>query len=240
MALDILFQCYWGSTLYGTRVEGSDRDYLSVCLPNKLDMLMGKPLQIKSMGAKRNRKVRNNQMDVDDGSIPVQIFAKDFFLGKPYALEVAFAQGAYWGVLWQSFIRELREFLNSDMKVLGVARSRFAGYRLDYARGVGVTDWKDVMHSARLLLMAYQVMRNEYLSFPLREEQVSFLLAIRNGEKSMGSILEWGDMVLSHIDKMKGGGLPTREDKIIEFNQFLSKWVSLFYHDFDKRIAGYA
>jgi hypothetical protein len=86
-----LFTCLYGSRLYGTQTPTSDRDVKHIVLPDLDDLLLGAKLVNKVKKTNTEKNTRNTAEDVDEEFIPVQVFARDFFEGQTYALELAFA-----------------------------------------------------------------------------------------------------------------------------------------------------
>jgi hypothetical protein len=134
-----LFSCLYGSRLYGTQTPTSDLDRKHIVLPALDDLLLGMGVKNKDKKTNTEKNVRNTQDDVDETFIPVQVFARDFYQGQTYALELAWAlegthaeQSFYnelgmpclWGnmqgvVPFMDFTRELRsKFLTSNIKAM--------------------------------------------------------------------------------------------------------------------------
>jgi hypothetical protein len=87
---DTLYKTQYGSRLYGTHTPTSDTDWKVVYLPKFNDVLLGKKLSITSVTT-GDDKSTNTMDDVDTSYIPLHTFARDFYAGQTYALEVAFA-----------------------------------------------------------------------------------------------------------------------------------------------------
>jgi len=90
METKTLFTTRYGSHLYGTNTETSDQDFKSVVLVPIGVLLRGVSVKnsVKSTGQDNSK---NTPDDVDEEFIPLQVFARDFFEGQTYALEMAFA-----------------------------------------------------------------------------------------------------------------------------------------------------
>lgn len=79
-----------GSRLYGTHTSTSDVDKKYLVLPEINDLLILKNIKsvFKSTG---NSNSQNTKDDIDQEYIPLQVFARHFFEGQTYAIELAFA-----------------------------------------------------------------------------------------------------------------------------------------------------
>ena len=82
-----LLKCAFGSTLYGTALPTSDKDYKVVFLPDHDYLLMGKSLDNK---VTQTSDTKNTSEDVDTEYVPLHRFVRDFVAGQTYALELAF------------------------------------------------------------------------------------------------------------------------------------------------------
>lgn len=88
---DLLFSCLYGSRLYGTQTPTSDLDRKHIVLPPLDGLLLGNGVKNKDKKTNTEKNVRNTQDDVDETFIPIQVFARDFYQGQTYALELAYA-----------------------------------------------------------------------------------------------------------------------------------------------------
>lgn len=140
---NLLFSCLYGSRLYGTSTPTSDLDWKHIVLPPLDSLLLGNGVKNKDKKTNTEKNARNTQDDVDETFIPIQAFARDYYAGQTYALELAWAmEGDHakqtFGIIgdtdalrWYSvtgdtkhlyfyqFVRELREkFLTSNIKAM--------------------------------------------------------------------------------------------------------------------------
>ena len=93
---NVLFRCGHGSHLYGTNTPESDYDEKVIYLPGIETLLLGKKLETyKHRQDALGNPVPDNHKMPPQGKeiefIPFQKFARDFFNGQTYAIEVAFA-----------------------------------------------------------------------------------------------------------------------------------------------------
>lgn len=86
-----LFSTEFGSRLYGTQTPTSDIDLKHIVMPYINDLILGKKLVNVVKKTNKIKNVRNSADDIDEEFIPLQIFARDFFNGQTYAIELAFA-----------------------------------------------------------------------------------------------------------------------------------------------------
>jgi hypothetical protein len=138
----LLYSCLYGSRLYGTQTPTSDLDWKHIVLPNLDQLLLGYTVTNKEKKTNTARNVRNTQDDVDETFIPLQVFARDYYMGQTYALELAWsidgdhalqafttaqAEPTFWyqttgdrkHLMFYQFTRELRDrFLTSNVKAM--------------------------------------------------------------------------------------------------------------------------
>jgi len=136
-----LFKCVYGSKLYGTDTPASDTDYKTVFLPSFQSVLLGKPPRTK-VRTTSSDKVKNNADDVDEQFVPFQTFAREFFEGQTYALELAMALRSgldklsdkvqYVDPQFKTFVRQMTDkFLHNDVKAMvGYAWNQAQKYQL--------------------------------------------------------------------------------------------------------------
>jgi hypothetical protein len=113
-----LFSTLYGSNLYGTASEESDRDVKHIVLPDINDALLG--ISPKNTVKKSNKigYTKNTAEDTDEEYIPFQIFAKDILDGQTYALELAYAieySGAEQKIYYPKFLEYCRDLRNTFM-----------------------------------------------------------------------------------------------------------------------------
>ncbi|MEV7804186.1 nucleotidyltransferase domain-containing protein [Microbispora sp. NPDC088329] len=104
----------------------------------------------------------------------------------------------------------------------GRAERAFAGSAARQFRRLGPEDppraggdvrrWKMAMHMIRLLLSAVHLARHGEPLIDVRAHR-DRLLAVRRGETSWPSVLEWRGRLLAELDDRAGGALPARPDR---------------------------
>jgi len=90
METKTLFKTRYGSHLYGVNTPTSDQDFKSVVLLPLNVLLRGTSVH-NSVNSTGDPNGKNTVDDVDEEFIPLQVFARAFFEGQTYALELAFA-----------------------------------------------------------------------------------------------------------------------------------------------------
>ena len=85
----ILYTTQFGSRLFGTSTPQSDLDIKHIELPSLGHLLMGRG--VSNRVATTNGEGKNGPEDVDVEHVPLQRFARDFYEGQTYALEIAFS-----------------------------------------------------------------------------------------------------------------------------------------------------
>lgn len=159
-----LFSCLYGSRLYGTQTPTSDLDWKHIVLPDLDSLLLGNGVKNKDKKTNTVKNTRNTAEDVDETFIPIQVFARDYYGGQTYAMELAWAmEGSHaeqslfnnWGhkvgyeyiamTPFYLFVTELREkFLTSNIKaMMGYAVNQaslysFKGERLNCVRRLSI------------------------------------------------------------------------------------------------------
>ncbi len=133
--MKVLFKTKYGSQLYGTNTPTSDTDWKVIVIPPLQDLLVGKKLVTVGQST-GDDKSKNNADDEDISFIPLQIFAKDFFGGQTYAVEVAFAfltsdQCTKNNPLTKFMVELTTQFLTSNIKAM-------VGYAFNQAQIYGV------------------------------------------------------------------------------------------------------
>jgi hypothetical protein len=139
-----LYSCLFGSRLYGTQTPTSDLDLKHIVLPDLDHLLLGNVASNKVKNTNKVKNQRNGADDIDEEFIPLQVFAKHFYEGQTYAIELAWSidgehaeqrfarffastEDARWfsatadrkHTAFYKFTRELRErFLTSNIKAM--------------------------------------------------------------------------------------------------------------------------
>lgn len=89
MESKILYTTQFGSRLFGTSTPQSDLDLKHIELPDIGHLLLGR--SVSNRVATTNAEGKNGPEDIDVEHVPLQRFARDFYEGQTYALEIAFS-----------------------------------------------------------------------------------------------------------------------------------------------------
>ena len=112
-----------GSYLFGTNVEGSDRDYKTVVLPSLDELLLAKPKLLKNK--------QHQTEEVDTEVLTLHTLTRDFVNGQTYALELVFAAPNQTETTWefQAYCNSLKLYVTSEMNSLvGYLMGQFSKY----------------------------------------------------------------------------------------------------------------
>ena len=88
---NLVFSILYGSRLYGTQTPTSDLDWKHIVLPDLDSLLLGNGVKNKDKKTNTAKNTRNTADDVDETFIPIQVFARDYYGGQTYAMELAWA-----------------------------------------------------------------------------------------------------------------------------------------------------
>jgi len=156
----ILYTTQFGSHLFGTSTPKSDLDIKHIELPDIQGLLVGRKIGNRVVKTNTLENTKNGVDDIDVEFVPLQAFARDFYEGQTYALEIAFSiDGTHAGQthydshgqpssmdpnsLFCQFVSELkRDYLTSNTKaMIGYVINQaslysFKGERLNCAKAV--------------------------------------------------------------------------------------------------------
>lgn len=156
----ILYTTQFGSRLFGTSTPQSDMDIKHIELPDIQGLLIGRKIGNRVVKTNTLENTKNGADDIDVEFVPLQAFARDFYEGQTYALEIAFstdgnhAGQTHYDVKGQpsamdpnsmfcQFVSELkRDYLTSNIKaMMGYVVNQaslysFKGERLNCAKAV--------------------------------------------------------------------------------------------------------
>lgn len=189
--MQVLFRTVYGSALYGTSTPNSDADYVTIYLPSLTEVLVGRLPQKVRESSTNKGDGKNVSSDVDEKFVTVQKFASDFYEGKQYAVEVAFA--AIWTKAekmdtgffclnnWLTSQVVSSRALLDDNAVLGLTEAALEAQR----RG----DNKKAYSSLRLVTTSLELRQNAYLSYPMLN--ATLLREIKQGNGSVEGYVDW-------------------------------------------------
>lgn len=166
MTDELLYETEFGSYLYGTNIESSDRDYKRVTLPSLADLVLGRGLKNSVSGHSKERGVKNGVGDEDVETLPIQVLAKDYICGQTYAIEVVHSalRPSVEEGWFKEFAKELAEkFTTRNVKAM-----------LGYA-----------MHQANL----YSAKGERLNALVAVENLLSYLVEWSGGNETLGGVL---------------------------------------------------
>lgn len=162
----------YGSHLYGTSTEKSDRDYKGIFLPTKEQILLGRIP--KSINTTPNKgKTKNTSMDVD-----IEIYSLHYFIelacqGQTVALDMLHAPKEMLLVstsLWEEIVKEKDRFYTKNLKAfMGYARRQAAKYSIKGSRLNSVEEvikfLKSMPEEKKLQDAWYKLPQGEHIHF---------------------------------------------------------------------------
>lgn len=307
-----------GSYLYGTNVEGSDRDYKTVVLPSLDELLLAKPKTLKN-------KVTQTE-EVDSEVLSLHTLTRDFVDGQSYALEVVFAAANQTETTpeFQAYCEQLKLYVTSEMNSLvGYLMGQFSkyadkgdrynevvkvretlakfqerqklsadhkgfklaqvvptvlhlhsgsqyvkhvfyegqdflevlgrkygytlyldevverlteletsfGHRTKKAAAEGTADWKALHHCCRVAMEAEELLTTGKLTFPFTGSRLDFLMKVKLGKESLGTVTEFLNEKLRTITYLKSQSrLPSSKDVSEEAEHLLLEFLRNFYN----------
>jgi hypothetical protein len=187
-----------GSHLYGTNVEGSDRDFIAVFIPPSIEVALGKKVSIPKIrfNLEGDRdwglpESRSNKNLIEVSSVSIQTLVGDFLESTPQALECVFCLGSIYDYNYvieshtENFIAGLiKSHKTPDIyKVLAFTRKSIAQFTNHGPRSKEPTEigWglKALSHALRLVIQAEELVKYGEIRFPL--EGALYLRQIREG-----------------------------------------------------------
>jgi len=90
--MNLVFECIYGSHLYGTDHPNSDKDYKGIYIPTHEDFLFKTKKELANVieQAQKSKGQRNTKDDVDRDIKELWTFLKDCMSGQTYAIEMLF------------------------------------------------------------------------------------------------------------------------------------------------------
>ena len=135
--MDLIVKMIFGSHLYGTATERSDRDYKGIFLPSREEILLGRVPKCRQFTSAREG-VRNTPQDVD-----VEIYSLHHFVhlaceGQTVALDMLHAPPEMLQVespTWAAIVAQRHRFYTRSLKAfIGYARRQASRYGIKGSR----------------------------------------------------------------------------------------------------------
>jgi hypothetical protein len=127
----------YGSHLFGTNVETSDRDFKSICLPSGEDVLLQ---QVKRVAHNGPSKERNQPEQEDIEFLSLQQYLKMLCEGQTVAVDMLFVPREYYvegtlGPEWYAVFANRERFIHSNVDIFtGFAQSQARRYSVKAER----------------------------------------------------------------------------------------------------------
>lgn len=189
--MTVLFRTPYGSALYGTFTPDSDTDYVTVYLPDITDVLVGNLPQRVREKSTNTGDGKNSASDVDEKFVTVQKFASDFYEGKQYAVEVAFAaMAAHMSTIDKQFQYLAGWLVHQVVSTRALLSDEAVEGLIESARRACVSgDHKKAYSNLRLVTTSIELRSQGYLAFPMLS--ANRLRAIKRGECSIEDHVEF-------------------------------------------------
>lgn len=128
-----IIRMVYGSHLFGTNVESSDRDFKAVCLPSAEDVLLQR---VRRVGHNATSKERNLPGQEDIEFLSLQQYLKMLCEGQAVAVDMAFVPKEYYvagslGYEWNTIRHNMGRFIHSNVSI-------FTGFALSQSRRYSV------------------------------------------------------------------------------------------------------
>lgn len=137
--MNILFKTLFGSHLYGTDTEKSDKDYKGIFLASLDDIILKQDKHVIYDCTKNSAAgYRNSPDDIDIEYKELREFLREAMAGQTYALDMLFSNKALWitnSPEWEFIIQNRSKLLSKNVQpFLGYIRQQTAKYGLKGAR----------------------------------------------------------------------------------------------------------
>lgn len=183
MELDLIVKVEFGSHLYGTATEDSDRDYKGVFLPTKEQIFLGKIPKSYNETTKKGSTDKNLPTDVDTEIYSLHYFIELACQGQTVALDMLHAPDNMVlesSIIWNMITTNREKFYTKDLKAfVGYARRQAAKYgikgtRLNAAKDV-ISFLKSAEEGVRLSELWEYLPKGEHIHFLDRKKETNDL-----------------------------------------------------------------
>jgi len=138
--MQIIFKTLFGSHLYGTNTENSDKDYKAIFIEDLDNIILSKDKQTFHETTKEGNSfgVRNTKDDEECEYIELRRFLKDAMNGQTYALDMLFSPIHLWDVFssfWIDIVNHKEKLLSRKLEpYIGYCRQQAGKYGLKGSR----------------------------------------------------------------------------------------------------------
>lgn len=142
-----IFSTIYGSFLYGTNIENSDKDYKGIFLPSAEQILNGEIPSSYSNNTNKDSKRKNTKDDIDCQLFSLKKFLHDLVSGQTYTYELLFAPKNLWkepiDPVWLELLANKNKLISSNVTAMvGYARAQAYKYG---EKGKRLEVFKDVI-----------------------------------------------------------------------------------------------
>jgi hypothetical protein len=140
----------FGSTVYGTRLPASDRDFKGIFIPLYEDILLQRVVHTSFQeGTKKDKRARNTNEDQDMEWITLQAFIRLCTEGQSLAIDLLFTPTQFWlesNPIWETLVKERPRLLCKKVTAMvGYCRQQAAKYGVKGSRLAAVRHVLDVL-----------------------------------------------------------------------------------------------
>jgi hypothetical protein len=142
----------FGSHLYGTNTEESDRDYKGIFLPSSREIFLGRIPKSINGSTKKSNESKNTSEDVDTEIYSLHYFIELACEGQTAALDMLFAPEdkiLVNSIIWKDIVKNRDKFLTKNLQAfIGYARRQASKYGV---KGSRLADAKKVLNFCKSL-----------------------------------------------------------------------------------------
>jgi len=129
----------FGSTVYGTRLSSSDRDFKGIFIPHFEDILLQRAVHTSFQeGTKKDKRAKNTSEDHDMEWITLQAFIRLCLEGQSMAIDLLFTPNQFWkecDPLWMTLLQERTKLICKKITaIVGYCRQQAARYGIKGSR----------------------------------------------------------------------------------------------------------
>ena len=136
--MKLIVKMNFGSHLYGTDTENSDKDYKGIFMPTKKQVLLGKIPKSYNEQTKKGNDTKNTSNDIDTEIYSLHYFIELACQGQTVALDMLHAPDNMIitsSLIWRNIVAQKEKFYTRNLKAfIGYARRQAAKYGIKGSR----------------------------------------------------------------------------------------------------------
>lgn len=148
--MNIIMKTTFGSHLYGTNTETSDKDYKSIYIPDANDILLQRIKESISQKREKNAFEKNNSNDIDEEIYSLDKFLKLVSEGQTVSLDMLFTNNKFIlekNYIWNRIVSNRHRLLTKNCKAaIGYCRQQANKYGIKGSRVAAVRDTLDFLN----------------------------------------------------------------------------------------------